>query len=307
VARDALAALERAGITTDEARDKRRALQEIISAGDYAKAALAARKTVRRKYAISSGNTGKINGMLAQAAPHRTVTVDDLDADKLAFNVENGTLHFVCDEQPDPDASDHSTKTLKRWRVELRPHNHDDLISKIANVSYDTKAQCPIFDGMVKRFLPIDDVRAFVQRYHGYALTGLTDEQCLVFNYGGGANWKSTFLEYIFRIMGDYAMSIKFESLAGDNVMSGSQANPDIARLLNARLVRVSEIERGVGLKESLIKQLTGGEPMLARSLHKEFFEFRPDFKLVLSGNHKPDINGVDHGIWRRVRLVPGA
>lgn len=58
-------------------------------------------------------------------------------------------------------------------------------------------------------------------------------------------------------------------------------------------------------MNESLVKSLTGGEPMLVRNLHKDFFEFRPIFKLILSGNHKPTIDGGDHGIWRRVCIVP--
>ena len=274
-------------------------------AGDGAAAALQARRTKRRKYSVSSGNTGKINGMLEQALPHRTVTIDDLDADKLALNVMNGTIRFVCDEVPDPDGGDYSEVTLKRYRVEIAEHNRTDNITKEAPVKYDPKAKCPAFDEAVKRFLPIAPVREFVQRYHGYALTGLTGEQCLVFNYGTGSNWKSTFIEIVARIMGPYCATIAFESLSGDQQRSGSQATPDLARLPGARLVRASEPERGVQFKEALIKSLTGGEPMLVRNNYQEFFEFRPTFKMVLSGNHKPEIGGVDHGIWRRIRFVP--
>nr|WP_246701491.1 DNA primase family protein [Rhodopseudomonas sp. BR0G17] len=243
--------------------------------------------------------------MLDQAQPYRTVTVDDLDGDPLAFNVLNGTLRFVADEVPDPDASDHSDKVTKRWRVELTPHRRADNITKVAPVDYDPTARAPNFEAAVRRFLPIATVRDFVQRYHGYALTGLTGEQCFVFSYGTGANWKSTFVEIVARIMGPYCATINFESLAGDQQRSGSGPSPDLARLPGARLVRASEPERGVQFKEALIKSLTGGEPMLVRSLNKEFFEFRPAFKLVLSGNHKPEVSGVDHGIWRRIKFVP--
>jgi putative DNA primase/helicase len=304
-AQRALADLDKITTPTADQTAQRKHLKSHIDAGNEARAALKARQIARRKYSVSSGNTGKVEGMLKQALPHRSVKVDDLDKDMLALNVENGTLRFLCREEPDPDASDHSPAMVKRWRVELQPHNRGDNITKVAPVSYDTSATCPAFIKAVERFQPIEPVREFLRRYHGYALTGQTGEQCLVFNYGTGSNWKSTFIEILSRIMGDYCATLAFESLAGDNQRSGSQASPDLARLPGARLVRASEPERGVQFKESLIKSLTGGEPMLVRQNFKEFFEFRPAFKLVLSGNHKPEIGGVDHGIWRRIKFVP--
>ncbi|MCK1658483.1 phage/plasmid primase, P4 family [Bradyrhizobium sp. 151] len=304
-ARPALEALEK-DQGADAKKDKRwGALTRIVAGGDHATNAVAARRLIRQKYSVSSGNSGKIRGMLEQAQPHRIAPIDELDSDKLAFNVENGTIRFHCDEVPDPDASDYAERILKSYRVGLHPHSRADNISKVALVKYDPEAHCPNFEAAVKRFLPVDAVRNFVQRYHGYSLTGLTGDQCFVFNYGTGSNWKSTFVEIVSRIMGPYCATIAFESLSGDQQRSGAQATPDLARLPGARLVRASEPERGVQFKEALIKSLTGGEPMLVRSLNKEFFEFRPTFKLVLSGNHKPEISGVDHGIWRRVNFVP--
>lgn len=280
-------------------------LRNIVDAGAAAAAGLKGRQSNRRKYSVSSGNAGKIMGMLDQASVHRTLTMEELDTDELAFNVKNGTIRFRCVEEPDPDASDHSKCMLKRWCAELTPHSRGDNITKIAPVEYDPQATCPTFEAAMRKFLPIEPVRNFVQRFHGYALTGLIGEQCFVFSYGTGANWKSTFVEVVAGVMGPYCATINFESISGDQQRTGSQASPDLARLPGARLVRASEPERGVHFKESLIKSLTGGEPMLVRSLNKEFFEFRPTFKLVLSGNHKPEIGGVDHGIWRRVKFVP--
>ncbi|WP_315701307.1 MULTISPECIES: phage/plasmid primase, P4 family [unclassified Bradyrhizobium] len=304
-ARDQLAAIEREKGAEARKDQRWQMLTRLVERGTEARAALLARQIARRKYSVSSGNAGKIRGMLDQALPYRTVTVDELDADGLAFNVLNGTIRFRCTEEPDPDAHDHEHKTVKRWCVELTPHERTDHITKVAPVEYVEGARCPRFLAAVNRFLPIEPVRNFVQRYHGYALTGLTGEQCFVFSYGTGANWKSTFVEIVARIMGPYCATIAFESLSGDQQRSGSQATPDLARLPGARLVRASEPERGVQFKEALIKSLTGGEPMLVRSLNKEFFEFRPAFKMVLSGNHKPEVSGVDHGIWRRIKFVP--
>jgi putative DNA primase/helicase len=303
-AREKIAAIDKLEKNSDNLA-RRQKLVKLVEAGDEAAAAVQARQIARRKYSISSGNAGKIKGMIDQALPHRTVTVDELDTDKLALNLKNGTLRFVCDEVPDPDASDHSGKMLKRYRAELHPHERSDYITKVAPVEYDPAAECPTFLASLTRFQPIAAVRGFVQRYHGYALTGQTGEQCLVFYYGNGSNWKSTFAEIVAEVMGPYAQTIPFESLTGDSQKNGSQASPEFARLPGARLVRASECDRSQQFREGLIKSLTGGEPILTRANFKDFFEFRPDFKLVLSGNHKPEISGVDHGIWRRMNLVP--
>ena len=280
-------------------------LERVVDQGKWATGELKKRQLNRRKYAISSGNGnkkgGKIGNMIDNALAHATVKADALDADPYAFNVENGTLHFV--KVDDPDGTE--ARGFKKWVVELRPHDRRELITKVSPVIYDDAATCEKFLASITRFQPVEPVRDFVQRYFGYSLTGSTGEQCLVFNFGDGSNWKSTFVEIISRVMGNYATSINFASLTGGEQKSGSQASPDIARLPGARMVRASEAPRGVGFDEALVKSLTGGEPMLARANYGDFFEFKPDFKLVLSGNNKPTIGGTDHGIWRRICLVP--
>lgn len=296
-----LEGLRKVDTPTDAQRQEMRRLERLIEAGEFAAGELLKRQNKRRAFAQSSGNTSRITGMIAQALPHRTVTTEALDADAYKINVANGTISF--EQVDDPDGSE--ANGFKAWRAVLRPHDRADQIAKLSPVVYDPAAQCPKWIAFLDRFQPNTAIRKFLQCYHGYAFTGATGEQCLVFNHGLGANGKSTFVDAISRLMGDYALTLSFESLAGDGARRGDQASPDLARLPGARLVRASEPERGVNFKESLLKSLTGGEPMLVRHLHKGFFEFRPTFKLVLSGNHKPEIGGVDHGIWRRMRLVP--
>jgi len=136
-------------------------------------------------------------------------------------------------------------------------------------------------------------------------MTGNIDEQVLIFNYGKGANGKSTLSECMRRLFGDYAATLNPESVSGDGQRRGDQATPDIADLPAARLVIVSELPKNVPIKENLIKALTGGEPMKARHLNKGFFDFKPTFKGMMSGNAMPTIYGTDHGIWRRILIVP--
>jgi putative DNA primase/helicase len=135
-------------------------------------------------------------------------------------------------------------------------------------------------------------------------MTGLKVQK-FAFFYGSGANGKSVLIDLIARMMGDYAHSAKIESFTGRNRRGGGDATPDIFPLMGARMVRASEPEEGERLQEGLIKELTGGEPLLVRQLHEDFIEVHPFFKLTISGNHKPEIRGTDDGIWRRVLLVP--
>jgi putative DNA primase/helicase len=271
---------------------------------------LGKRREARRKFAISSGNASRINGMLALAIPHMTVGPDKMDTEPLAINVRNGTLRLYSEivKEPDPDCPDPAVTRYierKRWRVRLDPHRREDRISKVMPVEYQPGATCPRWDEFMQRFQPKQRVREFLQMFHGYCLTGLMGEQVFVYNYGLGANGKSTFMEALARLMGPYAQVLPPEAITGDLQRRGDQATPEFARLPGARMVRCAELPRGQGIKESVLKMLTGGEPILVRHLHARFFEFTPTFKAIGSGNDRPPIAGVDEGIWRRMKLVP--
>jgi putative DNA primase/helicase len=143
---------------------------------------------------------------------------------------------------------------------------------------------------------------SFLQRALGYSLTGDTREHCLFFLHGSGNNGKTTFLEIMRYLLGDYSTKAEFSTFLAKQ--SEGPRN-DIARLRGARLVAASEADGGKRLAEALIKEITGGDTISARFLHHEFFEFKPQFKIWLAANDKPIIKGTDHGIWRRIRLVP--
>lgn len=276
-----------------------------IEAADRAKVALGKRRGARRKFALSCGNSARLTGMIAQALPHMTVAPDVLDADPLAINCENGTLRAVVEHDPEcPDDGCTGACGRKRWSIRLDPHDRADRISKVMPVVYEPGASCPKWLAFVERFQPRDKVRQFLQIYHGLGLTGIV-EQAFVLNYGLGANGKSTFMEAIGRLMGSYAQTLPAEALTGELQRRGDQATPEFARLPGARLVRCAELPRGQNFRENTLKMLTGGEKVPVRHLHGRFFDLIPIFKAVGSCNEKPDIGGVDEGIWRRVKLVP--
>lgn len=278
-----------------------------IAAGDQkACERFAARKAGRHKYSVASANRGKTESMLKQAAALRSVAPDALDADPMRVAVQNGTLRFARCLEPDPDCPDpEAVRMVARAEITFTPgHARADMISKVMPVAYDAGAAAPRWQAFLERFQPDAEIRRFLQVWHGLALTGLT-EQAFVFNYGAGANGKSTFIEAIRRLMGGYAKTVAPESITGQNNRGGSQASPDVARLPGARLIVVSELPRGEALKENLVKALTGGEPILTRHNYGDFFEFTPVFKASMSGNDLPKIIGDDLGIWRRTRIVP--
>ncbi|MDR0794948.1 MAG: DUF5906 domain-containing protein, partial [Tannerella sp.] len=237
------------------------------------------------KHAMQSESARRRKALIEVASwiPELNVKTDSLDTNPWLFNVKNGTIDL---------------KTGK-----IREPNPDNLITRIANVEYDPNADCP---GWKKFIMEIMDYNAdlihFIQNAAGWAITGDTSEQTMFILFGTGANGKSTFLNTIMNILGDYAIATATETFMKK---TGDQITNDIARLRGTRFVTTTEAEHGKRLSEPLIKQITGNDRMTARFLYGEFFNFVPTFKIWMATNHKPVIKGTDHGIWRRIKLIP--
>lgn len=234
------------------------------------------------KHAMDSEKAVRIRAAveLARSEPGIAILPDTLDRDPMLFNVANGTLD------------------LRTGR--LKDHTRADHITKAAAVRHDADATCPRFHTFLEQILPDPAVRDYLQRLVGYSMTGSTAEQILLILYGSGENGKSTLIDLIRDLFGDYGQQAPM-----DTFLERSQGIPnDIARLRGARLVAASEVNEGKRLNESLVKSMTGGDVMVGRFLRAEFFEFKPQFQAWLATNHKPDIRGTDHAIWRRIRLI---
>ena len=237
------------------------------------------------KWAIQSEGESRLRAMisLAQSEPGIPVRVHQLDTDPWLLSVRNGVLDLRSGE--------------------LRKHCQENLITRTLEEEFYSQAECPTWTAFLEKILEGNtNLITFLQRAVGYSLTGSTREQCLFILYGTGANGKSTFLNTLQELLGDLALQTPTETLL---IKRGDSIPNDLARLPGARLVVSIETEDGAQLAESRVKQMTGGEPVVARFLHKEFFEFKPVFKLWLATNHKPTIKGTDHAIWRRIRLIP--
>jgi putative DNA primase/helicase len=237
------------------------------------------------KFAVKSESNERIKSMiaLAQSEPGIPITPGEMDADPWFLNCQNGTINLRGGQ--------------------LREHQRQDLITRLAPVNYKPEADCPLFIKFLDRILAGNrDLIKFVQKALGYALTGDCREQVLFMLWGSGANGKSTLLNIIAAILGTYAIQTPTETLLAKS--KGDIPN-DLARLNGPRFVTAFEVDRGRRLAESLVKQLTGQDTVSARFLFAEYFDFKPQFKLFLATNHKPVIKDSSWAIWRRIRLIP--
>ena len=243
-----------------------------------------AAKAFRKHIKSSRSNKSKSN-MLKEVQHNIPIMPHQLDRHAMAFNVPNGTLSLKSGE--------------------LVPARREYFITKLSPVEYTANADCPMWVSFLDDIFAGDkELIRYIQKAVGYSMTGDVSEQCVFFLYGTGKNGKSTFLDVIREVLGDYVSNIQPETIMVKNGM-GNGINSDIARLKGARMVTTVEPNEGVRLNEGLIKQLTGDDTVTARKLYGNEFEFKPEFKLWMATNHKPIIRGTDDGIWRRIHMIP--
>ncbi|MCU4862542.1 phage/plasmid primase, P4 family [Bacillus cereus] len=230
----------------------------------------------------------RINSIL-DVRPMVSVKKKELDSHSFLFNCDNGVIDLKTGE--------------------LLPHDRDLLLTKISPIKYDRNAECPNWKAFLESIFktpagePDYELIKYLQKAIGYSLTGVTKEQVMFFLFGNGRNGKSTFINIIQDLLGDYGRQTNSDTFLKKRNDSG--INNDVARLDGARFVSAVESEEGQQLSEALVKQITGGEKMSARFLRQEYFEFTPEFKVFFTTNHKPIVKGSDEGIWRRIMLIP--
>lgn len=236
------------------------------------------------KHALASESERARGAMIELAKCELPVVPEELDADPMLFNAQNGMIRLTDGK--------------------LYPHDRGEKITKCAGTIYDPHAECPGWLAFLDRCFAGDaDLIGYMQRALGYSLTGDTSEEVFFVGYGTGANGKSTLFGVVQEIMGDYATTTRAETVL-------AKRNPesipnDVAALLGARFVTAIEAEEGRRLASGLVKSMTGRDKLSARFMRSEFFEFVPSFKLWLGVNHKPRIRDSSPAMWRRVKLIP--
>jgi phage/plasmid-associated DNA primase len=208
---------------------------------------------------------------MAKADRHQATAIEQWDANDQHFNAETATFDLRTGIARPPDPADYITKIAGcAVAPEGTPH--------------------PVWTAFLERVAPDPELRAFLKRWCGYCLTGLTSEHKFCFAYGTGANGKSTFINTIREIFGDYTTVAD----VGTFIASNTERHPtDVAKLHGYRLVVAQETEKGRRWDEAKIKTMTGGDKMAARFMRQDFFDFVPKFKLFIVGNHKPRLDNV--------------
>lgn len=286
----------------------------LIEAAGAAAKELKKRRGRRMSHAVTSKNKGKLDAALACLVPHVLVEADAFNPDPLKVATAGHTLAFersrVAAPNPafaDPDNSceevSEKIEKMSARVVATKGHRRDDMISRILPTAYDAAARCPRWDAFLVEVQPDEQVRRLVRSSFGLGLLGITVQR-LFFHYGSGANGKSVAMEVICRVLGDHAVMLPSESFFGPAKSSGG-ASPDIARLHGRRLLRVKELPEGEQLREAMVKELTGGETITARSLFEGYFDFLPVFVAHMSGNAEPYVRDISEGLWRRMTVVP--
>lgn len=236
--------------------------------------------------ATQLGSASTINAVVSLARADRALATSDdqWDVDRWLLNTPGGVVDLRTGVVSPNDPAHHMTK-----------------VTAVAPAQGALDA--PIFFAFLERITGGDrDLQAFLQRMCGYMLTGDTSAQALFFAYGTGANGKSVFIDTIAAILGDYHSTAPIETFTE----KGGDGHPtELARLRGARLVTAVETEQGRRWAESRIKALTGGDRIAARFMRQDFFEFEPQFKLLVAGNHRPSLRSVDEAMRRRFNMLP--
>ena len=230
-------------------------------------------------------NRNRITNVLKMAESWLHTSTWKFDREPLKLNLANGIYDLE------------SNKLLE--------HSHEHLCLKQGPVAFDKDAAAPHWDEFLNTIFGGDqELIRFVKQALGFSLSGLCDLQALIFCYGSGANGKSTFFGVLREVLGDYYQGIQVETFLSKAFQSSSEPY-ELARVKGARMVVSDEVPEGRKLNESLVKNLTGGDQIHARNPYEKPFSFDPTHTLWMFGNHKPVISGMDHGIWRRIYLVP--
>lgn len=221
----------------------------------------------------------------AQSNPIFARRAEDFDQHDLLFGCADGVLNLETEE--------------------FGPGRRSDMLTKKTRVEWNASATCAAWLKFLREVFPENpaEMTEFLRRAVGYSLTGMTREEVFFILHGRGRNGKGTFLRVLSEVLGDYAGNCEFSTLIVDR--DGRAPRNDVAAMAGKRFITAQESREGARLDESLIKSLTGGDLITARFLHREFFTFKPTWKIWLATNHRPEIHGTDDGIWSRPRLIP--
>lgn len=253
--------------------------------------------------ADGAGNSAKQRAGRLNSYSRRAQTSNGLDSMLRELQAVDGVPASINDFDTHPDLLAVRNGVVNLRTGQLLPHDPALLLTRRVDVDYVPDAPADRWEKFLTEVFPgAPELPPYMQRLVGYGLSGRTDEQCFVVNWGNGANGKSVFTETLTDVFGEHAVTTPFSTFEEHH--GGGGIPNDIAALKGARLVMAAEGEQGRPMAEAMLKRITGNDKVTARFMRREFFTFRPEFLLQLSTNYKPEFKGQDEGLWRRVKLI---
>ncbi len=265
-----------------------------------------AKVTIRTLYTQAATITDKNDRDKAEAHARRSESANAIKAMLICAESETGVPVSASDLDRAANLLNCRSGTLDLTTGQLRPHSQQDLITKMCPVNFDPKATCPVFLKFLARIIGhIPGLIEYLQKVVGYTLTGSVRLKVLFCLFGEGNNGKTTFLELIRYMLGDYSAQVLIDSLMTKRNQESNTTLADLADLRGARFVTTSETEAGQRLAEGKLKYLTGmGEIKTCRK-YENPFTFTPTHKIFMDANHRPVVRGSDPAIWNRLKLIP--
>ena len=282
--RRAKQALLDVGVAEDDIMSGGKALEKKIS-GDQTEAYLSYLSALAyQAFVMKRRDMKYVVSALQAAKPMLEISVSDLDRDGFLLNTPDGTYYL-------PDGLEGR-----------RDHSPEDYITKITAAGPGDQGKELWLDALDKIFCKDKSLIDYVQQIVGMAAVGRVYMEAMIIAYGEGSNGKSTFWNTIARVLGTYSGNMSADALT---VGCKRNVKPELAEVKGKRLIIAAELEEGMRLNTSVIKQLCSTDDIFAEKKYKDPFSFTPSHTLVLYTNHLPKVGAMDSGIWRRLIVIP--
>ncbi len=277
-------ALLDAGVSKEHITSGGKALEKKIESGQMEAYLAYLSAQAYRNFVMKRRDMKYVVSALQAAKPMLEISVSDLDRDGFLLNTPEGTYY------------------LPEGLEGRRDHSPEDYITKITAAGPGDKGERLRMEALQTIFSGDPALISYVQQIVGMAAVGRVYLESLIIAYGEGRNGKSTFWNAIARVLGTYS-----GNMSADTLTVGCKRNvkPELAEAKGKRLIIAAELEEGMRLNTSVVKQMCSTDEIFAEKKYKDPFSFTPSHTLVLYTNHLPRVGANDPGTWRRLIVIP--
>ena len=279
-----LCALEKLGVPRMLAKAGGKKFRDSLNPEQGAAYGLFRFSEIYHDFVMKYRNIRSLNNALDAAKPLVLKHPEQLDGNPMLLNTPGGTYDL--------------TKGINGWRAT----DPADLITKVTAVVPNEEGRQLWEEALQVFFCSDQSLIDYVQMICGLCLIGKVYTEAMIIAYGDGRNGKSTFWNVIYKVLGSYSGNISADALT---VNCKRNVKPEMAELKGKRLIIAAELQEGMRLNTSVVKQLCSTDPIFAEKKFKAPFSFEPSHTLVLYTNHLPKVSASDDGTWRRLIVIP--